>query len=117
MEGKGVDALCLGKSIESARSGDLWQAVFDLDECRGTLLARNFRPGDVITPLGLGGTKKVHDVFIDAKVPRMLRRALPLIAVGGRIAWIPGCVRGEVAKVSTTTRSVCRAEVIPLPEK
>src|SRR5581483_10188853 len=89
-------------STESARSGDLWQAVFDLDECYGTLVARNFRPGDTITPLGLGGTKKVHDVFIDAKVPRMLRRVLPLIAVGERIAWIPGCVRGEVAKVSMT---------------
>lgn len=104
-------------ATESARSGDLWQAVFDIDECPGTLLARNFQPGDRITPLGLGGKKKVHDVFIDAKVPHMLRSTLPLITVGDRIAWIPGCVRGEVAKISAATRRVWRAEVIPLPEK
>jgi tRNA(Ile)-lysidine synthase len=102
---------------ENARLGDLWQAVFDMDECDGHFLIRNFRPGDRITPLGLRGKKKVHDVFIDTKVPLMLRRVLPLIVIGDRIAWIPGCVRGEVAKISATTRCACRAEVIPLPEK
>ena len=100
-----------------ARSDDLWQALFDVDVCHDRLLVRNFRPGDRIAPLGLGGQKKVHDVFIDAKVPPMLRRVLPLIHVDDLIAWIPGCVRGEVAKVSTTTRRVCQVTVIPLPEK
>lgn len=102
---------------ESARSGDLWQAVFDMDKCDGRFLIRSFRPGDRMSPLGLGGTKKVHDVFVDVKVPPMLRRVLPLFEIGDLIAWIPGCVRGEVAKISATTRRVCRAEVIPLPEK
>jgi tRNA(Ile)-lysidine synthase len=101
----------------SARSSDLWQALFDLDACHDQILVRNYRPGDRIAPLGLGGQKKVHDVFIDAKVPCMLRRSLPLIQVGDLIAWIPGCVRGEVAKISATTRRVCRVTVIPLPEK
>jgi tRNA(Ile)-lysidine synthase len=101
----------------SARSGDLWQALFDLDACHDHILVRNYRPGDRIMPLGLGGQKKVHDVFIDAKVPRMLRRSLPLLQVGNLVAWIPGCVRGEAAKISATTRRVCRVTVIPLPEK
>ncbi len=102
---------------ESARTADLWHALFDMDQCDGRFLVRSFRPGDRITPLGLGGKKKVHDVFVDAKVPLMLRRGLPLIEIGDLIAWIPGCVRGEVAKISATTQRVCRAEVIPLPEK
>ena len=102
---------------EGARLRDLWQALFDMDQCNERFLIRNFRPGDRITPLGLGGKKKVQDVFVDEKVPLMLRRVLPLIEIGTRIAWIPGCVRGEVAKISATTRRVCRAEVIPLPEK
>jgi len=101
----------------NARSSDLWQAVFDVDLCHDRVAVRNFRPGDRITPLGLGGQKKVHDVFIDAKVPPMLRRALPLIQVDDLIAWIPGCVRGEAAKVSAATQRVCRVTVIPLPEK
>ena len=100
-----------------ARSRDLWQALFDADVCHDRLLVRNFRPGDRIVPLGLGKQKKVHDVFIDTKVPPMLRQVLPLIEIDDLLAWIPGCVRGEVAKISATTRRVCRAEVIPLPEK
>ena len=103
--------------LEKVRSVDLWQAVFDMDASPGTLQVRSFRAGDRIVPLGLGGKKKVQDVFVDAKVPRMLRNVLPLIEIGGELAWIPGCVRGEVAKISATTRYVCRAEVIPLPEK
>lgn len=101
----------------SARSSDPWQALFDANVCHDQILVRNYQPGDRIAPLGLGGQKKVHDVFIDAKVPRMLRRSLPLVQVGGLVAWVPGCVRGEVAKISATTRRVCRVAVIPLPEK
>jgi tRNA(Ile)-lysidine synthase len=103
--------------VSSARSGDLWQALFDVDACHGRILVRNCRPGDRIAPLGLGGQKKVHDAFIDAKVPRMLRRSLPLVQVGDLVAWVPGCVRGEVAKISASTRRACRVTVIPLPEK
>ncbi len=102
---------------QRARSSDLWQALFDAEACGGQLLVRNFRPGDRIAPLGLGGQKKVHDVFIDAKVPPLRRRVLPLIAIGDLVAWIPGCVRGETAKIAEQTQRVCRAEVIPLPEK
>jgi tRNA(Ile)-lysidine synthetase-like protein len=103
--------------LSSARSGNLWQAVFDADVCNDGLVVRNFQPGDRIIPLGLGKQKKVHDVFIDAKVPSKLRRVLPLIAIDDVLAWVPGCVRGEMAKIRTTTRRVCQAEVIPLPEK
>jgi tRNA(Ile)-lysidine synthase len=101
----------------AARSENLWRALFDADACPRWLVVRNFQPGDRIAPLGLGKQKKVHDVFIDAKVPVKLRRILPLVAIDDLLAWVPGCVRGEVAKVSTTTRRVYQAEVIPLPEK
>ncbi len=53
---------------------------------------RSARAGDDFRPLGLGGTKKVHDFFIDSKVPRRLRPSVPVyvdslgvIAVGGRV--------------------------------
>ena len=63
------------------------------------------------------GHKKVHDIFIDAKVPRARRRLLPLLVIGTEVAWVPGYVRSETAKVTSTTRWVCRAEANPLPEK
>lgn len=105
------------EGTSNARSRDVWQALFDIDACPEQVLVRNYQPGDRIAPLGLGGQKKIHDVFIDTKVPPLLRRSLPLIQVGDLLAWVPGCVRGEVAKISVTTRRVCRVTVIPLPEK
>ena len=39
------------------------------------------------------GTKKLQDVFTDAKVPRELRGRWPIVFVDGEIAWIPGVMR------------------------
>lgn len=37
-----------------------------------------------------GGTRKLQDLLVDAKVPRHLRDDLPLVFVGDRLAWVPG---------------------------
>ena len=104
-------------SPREARVADPWQAVFDATVLPDTLSVRNFRPGDRIRPLGLAGSKKVHDVFIDGKMPLDRRRLLPLIVIVPEVAWVPGCVRGEMAKVTAETRWTCRIMVNPLPEK
>ena len=44
-----------------------------------TLTVRAWRPGDRVRPLGLGGTRKVQDIFVDRKVPRALRGRIPLV--------------------------------------
>jgi tRNA(Ile)-lysidine synthase len=46
-------------------------------------------------PLGLGGTKTLQDLFTDRKVPRALRRSLPVVEVGGEIAWVAGVAVDE----------------------
>src|SRR6185295_6476438 len=51
---------------------------------------RNRRPGDRIHPLGASGSRRLKAVLIDARVPRQERQRLPLLCVGGRIAWVPG---------------------------
>ena len=56
---------------------------------------RSWREGDRMRPAGLGGTKSLQDLFTDRKVPRELRRALPLIEAGGEIAWVAGVAVGE----------------------
>ena len=55
-----------------------------------TLQIRARRPGDRIAPTGHSGTKKIHDLFIDAKIPQHLRDTLPLLACGDNIIWVPG---------------------------
>ncbi len=58
---------------------DAMEAVFDLDQLRSQMLIRNYQHGDRVVPLGMGGTRKLHDVFIDRKLPRMSRQTWPLV--------------------------------------
>jgi len=68
-----------------------WQAVFDYDKIRAPLTVRNRIPGDRFCPAGMGGRhKKVHDFFIDEKVPRLERDRVPLLCAGDDILWIIG---------------------------
>ena len=106
--------------LSQARLTTPWRAIFDAQAIPETLTIRSFRPGDRIFPLGMGGKKKTHDVFIDAKIPQWQRRLFPLIALNpsdAEIVWIPGHVRGRAALVTETTREVCQFDVSPLPQK
>ena len=56
---------------------------------------RAWREGDRMRPLGLGGTKTLQDLFTDRKVPRALRRTLPVVEAAGRIVWVAGVAVDE----------------------
>jgi tRNA(Ile)-lysidine synthase len=70
-------------------------ATLDPAALAATLVVRPWRDGDRMRPLGLGGTKSLQDLFTDRKVPRSLRRTLPVVTSGGRIAWIAGVAVSE----------------------
>jgi tRNA(Ile)-lysidine synthase len=56
---------------------------------------RAWRDGDRMRPAGLGGTKSLQDLFTDRKVPRALRRTLPVVEAGGEIVWVAGVAVDE----------------------
>ena len=56
----------------------------------GALRARAWRAGDRMKPIGLSGSKKLQDIFTDAKVPKSERARLPVVECGGEIVWVPG---------------------------
>jgi tRNA(Ile)-lysidine synthase len=56
---------------------------------------RAWREGDRMRPVGLGGTKTLQDLFTDRKVPRALRRTLPVVEAAGRIVWVAGVAVDE----------------------
>jgi tRNA(Ile)-lysidine synthase len=62
-------------------------AHIDAGTVTDRLLVRNRRPGDRLRPVGLGGSKKLQDVFVDRKVARAERDAVPIITDdAGRIS-------------------------------
>jgi tRNA(Ile)-lysidine synthase len=69
----------------------------------GGLVVRGWRAGDRMTPLGLGGTKSLADLFADRRVPRAERRSLPVVTSAGEVAWIPGVATGERFRVGAAT--------------
>jgi tRNA(Ile)-lysidine synthase len=56
---------------------------------------RSWREGDRMRPAGLGGTKTLQDLFTDRKVPRALRRTLPVVEAAGEIVWVAGVAVDE----------------------
>jgi tRNA(Ile)-lysidine synthase len=85
---------------------------FDWGKMEGRpLFVRTRRPGDRFQPFGLGGTKKLKDVWIDDKVPRHLRDRWPLVTDGNNILWIVGWRRSRFWPLDEDTKIALRLEV------
>jgi tRNA(Ile)-lysidine synthase len=71
------------------------------------LVVRSRLAGDRIRPLGLGGRKKVQDVFVDRKVNHGERDTVPIVTdLQGRLVWVAGHVLGEEFRVTEHTKAV-----------
>jgi tRNA(Ile)-lysidine synthase len=98
-------------AVDASMPDSLSVAMFDAAKIAGAgLVARNFMRGDRIHSLGMSGTRKVHDVFVDRKIPRARRVRFPIVSVGDTIAWLPSLVRADWALVTKSTETVLRVE-------
>lgn len=86
------------------KSRDFFIVILDADKVANPLLVRKRQPGDRIQPLGMEGTKKLKNFFIDKKVEREKRDKIPLICSGGEIIWIPGLTMSEKVKPNKGTK-------------
>ena len=75
------------------------------------LWIRGWLTGDRINPLGMSGTRKLQDLFVDEKVPREDRQSVPLLVCGRGIAWVAGHRIAEWAKVPRDADSWLRVRV------
>jgi len=86
--------------------GSPLSACFDADALVFPLIVRSPVPGDRIAVPSVG-TRKLQDVFVDAKVARERRKTAPVVTdAQGRVLWIAGVVRGAGALVTPSTRRV-----------
>jgi tRNA(Ile)-lysidine synthetase-like protein len=72
------------------------------------------RPGLTMRPLGGRGTRKLQDIFVDARVPREERDTWPLVFAGDRLAWVPG-VAVDADHAGTRGQPALHVSVIPAP--
>lgn len=84
----------------------------DFDAIAPPVVLRSRLPGDRISSLGLGGTKKIKSLLIDEKVPRNRRWRIPLLVDADSVLWIPEMSLSEKVKITKGTRNYLKVEIV-----
>jgi tRNA(Ile)-lysidine synthase len=108
----GWELACTIEQVQAPGSelGSLDAPALDAGLLSRTLTVRSWAEGDRMRPLGLEGTKSLQDMFVDRKVPRSLRAALPVVESEGEIAWVAGVAISERFKITDRTTEAARLE-------
>ncbi|MBX2972818.1 MAG: tRNA lysidine(34) synthetase TilS, partial [Flavobacteriales bacterium] len=85
-------------------------AWFDADRITFPVELRPWRAGDRMRPDGLGGSKLVSDILIDAKVPRDRKDRIYVLADAERIIWLCGLRMAEGVKATSDSAKVVRMD-------
>ncbi len=93
-------SLSIEDSIEISQS--LSEITIPKDLITGSLVLRNRKEGDKLRPLGLNGTKKLKDIFIDKKIPRDKRDNYYILSDEERIYWVLGLVKSEDTRMKSS---------------
>ena len=88
------------------------RAFLDRDCLQFPLVVRNFRPGDRFSPLGMEGTQKLKDYFINNKTPPPQRKKCPLLLSADKIVWVAGHRIDNSVKLVPQTRRVIMGELL-----
>ncbi|MFH1624418.1 MAG: tRNA lysidine(34) synthetase TilS, partial [Pseudomonadota bacterium] len=87
-------------------------AFMDYGQVKFPIVIRNFREGDRFQPMGLKGTKKLKDLFIDSKIPKSFRRKIPLLVFDDLIAWVIGLRIDHRVMVRDCTREILEVRML-----
>ena len=77
---------------------------------------RNRRAGDRVRPFGHRRPRRLKELLIDHGCERESRDRIPLLVVGGDIAWVPGVTVAENCRL-TPEGMAWIAEIVSLDEE
>ena len=83
-------------------------AFFDMDALTGALMVRNRCPGDRLQPFGMKGHKKVKHLFIDRRIPRIVRDEVPILCDSEKIIWVIGSATHEACRITSRTERILK---------
>ncbi|WP_160690162.1 tRNA lysidine(34) synthetase TilS [Clostridium sp. C2-6-12] len=90
---------------------DNFTQYFDFDKINDNILIRKRIDGDKIIPLGMKGTKKLKDIFIDMKIPKEERDHIPVLCFDEKIAWIIGIKISDEYKLTNVGEKILKVVV------
>ncbi|MDI6785973.1 MAG: tRNA lysidine(34) synthetase TilS [bacterium] len=82
------------------------EITLDYDKIAFPIKIRSRKAGDRFHPLGLNGSKKVKDFFINKKISSYKRKRIPLVIDRTKILWITGMEISELAKIGKDTKRI-----------
>ena len=83
---------------------DLTIAMLDYDKLEFPLILRKWKKGDFFFPLGMKGTKKLSDFFIDNKISIPEKEQIWVLCSTDEIIWVVGMRISERFKISEKTK-------------
>lgn len=94
------------------------EALLDYHKLSGPVKVRRRKDGDLFWPLGFKGTIKLKKFFIDRKIPRELRGAIPLVVSGAdEIVWVAGMRPAEKWKITCETQKCLYLKLVAKSHK
>ncbi len=101
IEGYGIIRSTSSKVLTEPK---IHQHIVDADKLPQNAVWRFRQEGDVFSPLGLGGSKKLKEYFIDKKVPQRMRNEIPVLADGNKILAVADIEIADEVKVTNDTK-------------
>jgi tRNA(Ile)-lysidine synthase len=90
-----------------------YHALCDAKVLGNSLKVRSRHPGDRIHLVHAQGSRKLQDLFIDAKIPRSERDRIPIVENADFIVWIPGFGVDRRAAIGRETEHVAHLRFQP----
>jgi tRNA(Ile)-lysidine synthase len=91
-------------------------AALDVESIRGQLAVRPIQPGDRIHPLGMRGSLKVSDLFINCKILQPARERWPLVVDEEKVVWVVGLRIHDRCRIMPSTKEIILIQAVP-PEE
>lgn len=87
------------------------RTVLNAQLIHGDLSIRNRQPGDWMRVKGMDGSKKIKEIFIDEKIPKLQREQVPLLTDEEKVLWIPGIKHSAACSLSSDGERVLVVEL------
>ena len=85
-----------------------FEKYFNFDKIQKDIIIRTRKDGDKIIPLGMTGSKKIKDIFINMKIPKEQREIIPMICFDDKISWVVGLRVSDEYKVTSDTKKILK---------
>lgn len=99
------------KNAKADTKQNKFEKYFNFDKIQKDITIRTRKDGDKLIPLGMTGSKKLKDIFINMKIPKEQREIIPLLCFDNNISWVVGVRVSDEYKITADTKKILKVKV------